>query len=149
MPKIIWTCFFNLCGWILIQGWKQGPESHYIQPSNLSSASRIINKWTIWFINIFYNVIYRLYFFFFLSSFLIFPFRLESWHCIVGSMSFEILILYISKLIKNLISTTLSMDCISSYFFPALWYFPSGRSHDIVGSSSGPGSRQCLFSCHV
>ena len=24
--------------WILIQGWEQGQESHYIQPSNLSSA---------------------------------------------------------------------------------------------------------------
>ena len=24
--------------WILIQGWKQGQESHNIQPSNLSSA---------------------------------------------------------------------------------------------------------------
>ena len=24
--------------WILIRGWKQGQESHYIQPNNLSSA---------------------------------------------------------------------------------------------------------------
>ena len=24
--------------WILIQGWEQGQESHYIQPSNLSIA---------------------------------------------------------------------------------------------------------------
>ena len=27
--------------WILIQGWEQGQESHYIQPSNLSSALSI------------------------------------------------------------------------------------------------------------
>ena len=45
MPKIIWTCCFSTFAifnaqplWILIQGWKQGQESHYIQPSNLSSA---------------------------------------------------------------------------------------------------------------
>ena len=24
--------------WLLIQGWEQGQQSHYIQPSNLSSA---------------------------------------------------------------------------------------------------------------
>ena len=45
MPKIIWTCCFATLAifntqplWILIQGWEQGQESHYIQPSNLSRA---------------------------------------------------------------------------------------------------------------
>ena len=45
MPKIIWTHYFSTYAifnpqpvWILIQGWNQGQESHYIQPSNLSSA---------------------------------------------------------------------------------------------------------------
>ena len=45
MPKIIWKCCFSTFAifniqplWILIQGWKQGKEGHYIQPINLSSA---------------------------------------------------------------------------------------------------------------
>ena len=44
-PKLIWTCCFSTFEilntqplWILIQGWEQDQESHYIQPSNLSSA---------------------------------------------------------------------------------------------------------------
>ena len=45
MPKNIWTFCFSTFAmsntqplWILIQYWKQGQESHYIQPCNLSSA---------------------------------------------------------------------------------------------------------------
>ena len=43
MPKIIWTCStFDIFDiqllWILIQCREQGQESHYIQPSNLSST---------------------------------------------------------------------------------------------------------------
>ena len=41
----IWTCCFSTFEifntqplWILNQGWEQGQVSHYIQPSNLSSA---------------------------------------------------------------------------------------------------------------
>ena len=59
MPKLIWTCCFSTFEifnkqplWILIQGWEQGQESHYIQPSNLSSAlesivNRKVKKWKI------------------------------------------------------------------------------------------------------
>ena len=44
MPENIWTCFFltfaisNTQTLLLIQGWEQGKQSHYIQPSNISSA---------------------------------------------------------------------------------------------------------------
>ena len=50
MPEIIWTCCFSRFAifntqplWILIQGREQGQESHYIKPSNLSSAIILTN----------------------------------------------------------------------------------------------------------
>ena len=59
MQEIIWTyCFSTFATfntqplWILIQGQEQSQESHYIQPSNLSSA----------FSNIFHDNPYDLYF---------------------------------------------------------------------------------------
>ena len=49
MTKNIWTYCFPTFGifntqplWLLIQGWEKGQESHYIQPSNLSSALELL-----------------------------------------------------------------------------------------------------------
>jgi len=49
MPKLIWTCCFSSFENVntqplLIQGWEQGQKSHYIQPSNLSSAFILTKK---------------------------------------------------------------------------------------------------------